>query len=277
VDRALSGELLTETEIQRARVLVAQIGDAFAHYVNGEGYAVNELLKLAPRFFDEVAAFRGYDKEFDAAGLRTGKLVDALEADRDALRAEVERLRAGLLPASDLPDHVRRRRARLEAGLAVAVGERDIAQAEVERLRNAYDGSRANRREENATAQADRDALRAAVEAGKRFAGEIQVKALDELIPLRAERDALRAEVERLRPVYDVAQLWFKVHGENPGIHPHPRCRDIDSQLGRAVDAALASEAKEPCRDRGCLAPRNQNGRCVVHGDSLTSEAKATK
>jgi hypothetical protein len=42
---------------------------------------------------DEVEAFAGYDKELAAVGERTGRLVAAFEAERDALRAEVERLR----------------------------------------------------------------------------------------------------------------------------------------------------------------------------------------
>ena len=45
----------------------------------------------------EVAVFAGYDKELAASGLRTGALVEAFEAERDQLRAEVEKLRK-LLP-----------------------------------------------------------------------------------------------------------------------------------------------------------------------------------
>ena len=206
--------ILTEDEIRRARVLVAQIGDAFSHYINGAGYAVHELLKLAPRFLDEVEAFRGYDKELDEAGLRTGALVTAFEAEIERLRAEVERLRESSVNGpKDLGDQAER--IRRERACENHRAERDALRAEVERLRFYETTSAA-------------DAIRMLNEA--------------------------RAEVERIRKEfaeYVIARV--DVIGRLPRIkqkllylvRDYPGDKETRGLI-TTIDAALASEAKEP-------------------------------
>jgi multidrug resistance efflux pump len=70
--------------------------------------------------------------EADLADTRTRmfeaeRQANALEAERDSARAEVERLKAGLLPASEMPEHIRQ--------LAVVGIERDIAIADRDRCK----------------------------------------------------------------------------------------------------------------------------------------------
>jgi hypothetical protein len=82
----------------------------------------------------------------------------------------------------------------------------------------------------------ERDALRAEIE---------RLHRTDEMDHRGVLVDKLRAEVERMRPVVHAARLWFKVHGENPGVHPDSNCRHADNQLGVFVDRYETSEAKE--------------------------------
>jgi hypothetical protein len=128
---------------------------------------------------------------------------DLAAADVPRLLAEVTRLKSGLLLASELPDHILRH--------AIAVGERDMARAEVEKLR-AIDASN-----------------------------------VGDMITLSDINATLRAEIERMR----VWLLWTRTRlldngrGETSLLGIANVLAGIERCLeGEAVDAALAKETR---------------------------------
>jgi hypothetical protein len=100
--------MITDADLHRASALVLQVGDEFAHYVNGSGYAAHELVRLVPRLVAEVeklrsAVLRPLDTSDVIAALHEGhaerKVAEhdnawtSLMRQRDEARAEVERMR----------------------------------------------------------------------------------------------------------------------------------------------------------------------------------------
>lgn len=115
---------------------------------------------------------RAFDPQVVA--MPAANAIDVLAAERDKLRAEVEGLKAGLLPASELPDHIAR--------LAVAIGERDEArdrlarvepkEDELDSVMSLLNWTRANHDKDSAARTWLERVVAAAIDAARKTEGE---------------------------------------------------------------------------------------------------------
>ncbi len=197
---------ITEQELAEARALAEEWSRAGFEEHTAETVAILRFATLVPRLIAECERLRKQCRAFE-------REVEDVAESYDDFAKQLTAERDALSTEVEKHGEVSSSRARASRSIARWVEQADVLSAQLDKL------------------VAERDALRAENE---------RLKRADDMDHRGVLVDKLKAEVERMRPVFKVAcGRWRTGHSAQVGSWP------FQDALAEAVDAALASEAKE--------------------------------